>query len=251
MALKLLIYGIPGTPCLPLCDRLARFHDLNFFSIEIHPYLEDSYWNDKILEIDIDTGDFSTGSDSQHMVRDPSSLRRDNELKYSSVVLADPKDYADCLSEEEMCIVSDLQQGIIYSEIPDTRLIDWASHVLFLEGDESKLANWISKKRNCPTCKAIYHLTDKPPQVINRCDRCGTDLIIDSKDNVKNIKDQFNYWRNGFWKFKELAEKKGIYKTINIDKMRDFNDLLSRVNIWVRSQIENIVNWWDRALEIF
>ena len=37
-------------------------------------------------------------------------------------------------------------------------------------------------------------------------------------------------------------------KRINIEKMRDFNDLVSRVNLWIRNSIQKVLpNWWDEA----
>lgn len=250
--LRLLIYAVPGAPCFELGEKISDFYDLAYLSIEKVDEKEDSYFDDKIPEIPFDTGDFMSGSESQHFVRDPRSMRIDNELENASAYISDPQDYDDVLSEDEISFVfQDLNQGIIATEIPDRRLIDWATHVIFLEADESGVVDWFSKRRFCPTCTNVHHLEDKPPTVKGKCDRCGSDLARRPEDAPEEIKAQFKAWRNGFWKFEETAKQKEIYKRLNVSKLRDFQDLCSRVNLWVRNDIEyRSDNWWDTAKEI-
>ena len=143
-----------------------------------------------------------------------------------------------------------MRQGIVASDVPDVKLVEWATHVVFLESDEKKVINWFRQRRHCRTCKAVYHLEEKVPVQMNRCDRCGTSLVFDPKDSPAEIKSQFKAWRNSFWRIEETAKRKGIFKKINIDKMKTFNDLCSRINLWVRKEIQIDNNWWDVALDM-
>jgi len=245
MALRLLIFGTAGTPIFELGERIASFHELDYYTIEHVPEEHDSYFdNDRIPSVNFDTGDFMTGSDSQHMVRDPGSLRRDLELEDADPGVPD-SDFDDRLNPEEINCVYDMKQGVVATQIPDRDLVKWATHVIFLKGDEKKIMAWFSKRRSCPTCNAVYHMEEKVPVVNHRCDRCGTDIIQKDEDQAEKIKQEFKAWRNAFWGFEETAKEHRHYKKIDIEKMRDFDDLASRVNLWVRKEIEiKKINWW-------
>jgi len=248
--LRLVIYGVPGTSVFEVADRLSSFHELDYFVIEKVAENNSSYWDDTIAQVDFDTGDFTNGSESSHMVRSPGVIRMDKRLEQADASIPDSFGYEDCLSSEELQHVFSLQQGIVATEIPDRKLVEWASHVVFLYADEKNVIDWFSKRRVCRTCRAVYHLEEKVPVTINRCDRDGSDLVREDKDDPAEIKRQFKDWRNSFWKFEETAKQKGIYKKVNVDKMKDFDDLVSRVNLWTRNEIEKMETWWDTALEL-
>ena len=245
--LRLLLWGVPGTPVFELGERISSFYQIDYFTIENVPEEHDSYFDDKIPEVPFDTGDFMTGSESQHMVRDPGTLRQDLELSEEGPVVPD-SDFNDKLNEEEIDYIYEMNQGVVATQIPDRELINWATHVIYLEGEEKKICNWFSKRRMCPSCNAVYHLEDKVPLVLHRCDRCGTDLIQKDEDQFSVIKKEFKVWRNSFWGFEETSKAQNKFKRLNIEKLRDFNDLASRVNLWVRGDFEErSLNWWDAA----
>ena len=175
--LRLLIFGCPGSPVFELGEVLSDFYDLTYYTIEKVPDDHQSYFDDKIPEVLFDTGDFSSGSESQHMVRDPHSLRLEKELSEADASIPGSGEYEDCLTEEEHVLINNITQGIIATDIPDCMMIDWATHVVFLDADENQAIKWFMKRRKCPTCESMYHLEDKPPLVIEKCDRCGSDLI--------------------------------------------------------------------------
>jgi len=246
--LRLLIYGVPGTPVFELGERIAQFYETDYFTIENVPEERDSYFDDKIPEVSFDTGDFSTGSDSQHMVRDPSSLRLEQELGDADPIVPD-SDFEDKLENEEIDCIYGMNQGVVATQIPDRDLINWSTHVVYLEGDEKRICDWFDKRRFCPVCESVYHLEDKVPLVLHRCDRCGTDLIQKDDDHAGTIKEEFKVWRNSFWGFEETAKNQKKFKRINVEKIRDFDDLSSRVNLWVRKDFERrSLNWWSDAI---
>jgi hypothetical protein len=248
MALRLLIYGISGTPIFEIGERLAQFHQLDYFTIEHVPEEHDSYFDDtKIPSVDFDTGDFTNGSESKHMVRDPGSLKLDKEIENADPNVPDSES-SDELNSDEINCIYDMKQGIVVTQIPDRDLIDWATHMLFLDGDEKEIINWFSKRRHCPICKAVYHMEEKVPLVSHRCDRCGGDLIQKNEDMAEDIQQEFKSWRNAFWAFEEMAKHQHKYKRLDIEKVKDFSDLCSRVNLWTRKHIEVIpINWWEQA----
>jgi hypothetical protein len=238
MGLRLLVYGVPGTPIFEVCDRISDFYELDYFTIEKVSEKEDGYFSDKIEEVDFDTGDFMTGSESQHMVRDPGSLRFDREMEDRDAFLSELGEfYEDELDPRDLSIVFSMEEGIVATEVPDLNLVNWANRIIFFTAKEDGIVDWFSNRRHCPSCKSIYHLKEKVPLVRSRCDRCGTDLVLDDRDSASFVRDQFRNWRNSFWKFEERSKESGCYKVLNLDKLRDFSDVVSRVNLWVRGDI--------------
>ena len=46
----------------------------------------------------------------------------------------------------------------------------------------------ISGRRTCPKCKAVYHITGRPPKVEGVCDQCGTRLIQREDDRPESVR---------------------------------------------------------------
>ena len=46
----------------------------------------------------------------------------------------------------------------------------------------------LSGRRTCPDCKAVFHLTERPPKVAGRCDRCDGVLFQREDDRPESIK---------------------------------------------------------------
>jgi adenylate kinase len=46
----------------------------------------------------------------------------------------------------------------------------------------------LSGRRTCSSCKAVYHLTTKPPQVEGQCDHCGSLLLQREDDRPESVK---------------------------------------------------------------
>jgi adenylate kinase len=45
----------------------------------------------------------------------------------------------------------------------------------------------LSGRRTCEHCKAVFHVTDRPSKVTNKCDHCGGDLYQREDDRVESI----------------------------------------------------------------
>lgn len=244
LMLRLLIFGCPGTPILELGDKLSQFYKLEYYSIQKVPDNKDSYFDDKIPAVLFDTGDFTAGSESQHMVRDPSTMFLERELSLADASIPGFPGYEMELNPQEHCLIDQIDQGIVAMDIPDMFLVDWATHVLFLESNEKAVINWFSKRSKCFTCGAVFHAIERPNKVRGKCDRCGSKLERQEQDEPHLIREQFKGWRNSFWKFEEVAKKHREYKTIVIDNLRDFDDIASTANLWIRNKITQKDCWY-------
>ena len=85
--LRLLIYGVAGSPTVEIAEQLSDFHDIGFMYIENTPISDGSYFSDDIPEVNFDTGDYTSGSENQQYFRDPSSVDYDHQLdRITSVI---------------------------------------------------------------------------------------------------------------------------------------------------------------------
>jgi len=240
--LRLLIISVPGGPMFECGERISSFHRLPFFTFELIPHEADTYFTDKIPEITMDTGDMTSGSGQQQYVRDPRLLEKDKQLD-SAKAIPQINDYRS-ITDKEYSILSETKQWICVSQIPDERLADLATAVVFLNTSDNKAIEWFSKRRKCPSCGNVHHLEDKPPKNAGICDRCGTDLIIKPEDNPSMIKKQFTQWRNSFWRLQTQAKHKNRYRVYSVDKFNKLYDLISRINLDYRGYISKPETWY-------
>ncbi len=60
--------------------------------------------------------------------------------------------------------------------------------VLSYEMPIEEIVGRLSGRRSCPGCKAVYHLTGRPPKQEGLCDHCGTALIQREDDRPESIR---------------------------------------------------------------
>ena len=60
--------------------------------------------------------------------------------------------------------------------------------VVYIKVGDEELLRRLSGRRVCPNCQAPYHITNSPPQVEGRCDRCGSELQKRPDDTAEAIK---------------------------------------------------------------
>lgn len=46
----------------------------------------------------------------------------------------------------------------------------------------------LSGRRTCKQCKAVFHITERPPKVAGKCDKCNADLFQRDDDKPESIK---------------------------------------------------------------
>ncbi len=60
--------------------------------------------------------------------------------------------------------------------------------VVSYELPASEIVARLGGRRTCDKCKAVYHLTERPPKIEGRCDRCNGDLFQREDDRPESIK---------------------------------------------------------------
>jgi adenylate kinase len=51
-----------------------------------------------------------------------------------------------------------------------------------------EIVNRLTGRRSCPSCRAVYHLTTRPPRTDGICDHCRTPLVQREKDRLQVIR---------------------------------------------------------------
>ena len=233
--IRLLIYGLPGTPIHELAEKVGEIHNLDVFSVYREPE-DKGYFEDKVQDKRLDTGDMTTGSESQQMARDLRLPEKDRKMDQVNVPAVED------LTDEELQDIEDEEQGICVTEIGDARLVNWATHVILLDADTGEAVKWFVGRRKCFTCGAIYHVEDKPPKVPGICDRCGTDLRKKTTDNKEVIEEVYAEWSRLFLDIKEMSRDKDFLK-VRVDQARDFEHIFLVADRWLRKQIGQGLNW--------
>ena len=54
----------------------------------------------------------------------------------------------------------------------------------------------ISGRLSCPVCKAVYHLTTKPPKMAGICDREGANLVLRDDDREEVIRERLRVFHD-------------------------------------------------------
>jgi len=60
--------------------------------------------------------------------------------------------------------------------------------VIYIEVSEQELLKRLSGRWICRQCQAPYHVTDSPPKVWGRCDRCGGELYQRPDDTEESVR---------------------------------------------------------------
>ena len=60
--------------------------------------------------------------------------------------------------------------------------------VVSYEVDEAAIVDRIGGRRSCPTCGAVYHVTQQPPRAAGVCDKDGAALVQREDDKPENVR---------------------------------------------------------------
>jgi adenylate kinase len=76
------------------------------------------------------------------------------------------------------------------------------------------LVDRLTKRRSCPKCGAVYHLTNKPPKKDGICDACGAELYQRDDDKEETIRNRLKVYRENTFPLIDYYSKKGKLVTI-------------------------------------
>ena len=123
-------------------------------------------------------------------IKEALAYMRRGELVADSIVWQMVRERIACLN---------CSRGFILDGFPRTlgqaqslrRLLDeqgiWLSAVLNYDLPVSEIIVRLGGRRTCEKCKAVYHVTERPPQVAGHCDRCQGKLFQREDDRAESI----------------------------------------------------------------
>ncbi len=73
----------------------------------------------------------------------------------------------------------------------------------------------LSGRRTCAKCKAVYHVTTRPPQVAGICDQCGGELIQREDDRPESVKVRMEAYQHSTKPLIDFYQQRGLLVTIS------------------------------------
>ena len=81
--------------------------------------------------------------------------------------------------------------------------------VLSYELPLDAIVDRLSGRRSCATCKAIYHVTTRRPQVEGVCDQCGGHLVRREDDRPESIRVRMSAYEESTRPLSDYYERNG------------------------------------------
>jgi adenylate kinase len=63
---------------------------------------------------------------------------------------------------------------------------------IYVEVPDEELVKRLSGRRLCRACQTPYHITNSPPKMAGKCDRCGGELYQRPDDREETLKERLN-----------------------------------------------------------
>lgn len=89
-------------------------------------------------------------------------------------------------------------------------------------------------RRSCPECGAVYHITNLPPKVDNKCDNDGTELVQRPDDKKEVVEKRLETYHKQTEPVADYYRKKGLLEEI------DANTDADEVTVILFKKLDNI-----------
>ena len=113
-------------------------------------------------------------------------------------------------------VMADCADGYILDGFPrtveqakalDAMLPNAIDVALSLEVPDENIIARLTGRRECPTCKATFHVTNNPSKTGDTCDKCGAALVQRADDSEETIKNRMKVYHE------QTEPIKDYYKT--------------------------------------
>jgi adenylate kinase len=139
------------------------------------------------------------------------------ELVPDSTVLAMVRERASCLRCQGGFLLDGFPRTVAQAEALQGML-----HELGLKLDGvidyqlpiTEIVNRLSGRRTCSSCKAVYHLTTKPPRVEGQCDHCGSVLFQREDDRPESVQVRMEAYAQSTAPLTDYFQRLGLLITV-------------------------------------
>jgi adenylate kinase len=80
-----------------------------------------------------------------------------------------------------------------------------------------KVVARLSGRRTCPKCKAVFHVTGRPPRVEGVCDHCGTKLQQREDDRPEAVRVRMEVYEKSTKPLTDFYQQRGLLVTIEAE----------------------------------
>jgi adenylate kinase len=80
-----------------------------------------------------------------------------------------------------------------------------------------KVVARLSGRRTCPGCKAVFHVTARPPKVAGVCDHCGGSLYQREDDRPEAVRNRMEVYQKSTKPLIDFYQKRGVLVTIEAE----------------------------------
>lgn len=101
---------------------------------------------------------------------------------------------------------------------------------LDIEVEDEVIINRLSGRRECPSCGAIYHITNNPSKKDERCEKCDAELSIRKDDAPETVKSRLEVYHSQTQPLIDYYKKKGILKVaFGASSVEDTNEQVMKI----------------------
>jgi adenylate kinase len=80
-----------------------------------------------------------------------------------------------------------------------------------------KIVARLSGRRTCPKCKAVYHVTGRPPRVEGICDHCGTKIEQREDDRPEAVRVRMEVYEKSTKPLADFYRQRGLLVTVEAE----------------------------------
>ena len=87
-------------------------------------------------------------------------------------------------------------------------------HVVSIEIDDAVIEGRMTGRRVCGNCGASYHIVANAPKVEDKCDHCGSDLMIRKDDAPETVRRRLEVYHEQTEVLKDFYAKLGLLRLV-------------------------------------
>jgi adenylate kinase len=124
-------------------------------------------------------------------------------------------------------ILDGFPRTLVQAEALDKMLPDAVETALLLEVSDESLIERLSGRRECPACKATFHIANNPSKKGDVCDKCGAKLVQRADDTAETIKKRMSIYHAQTEPIKDYYKACGKLKCVSGE--RDLSDVTEAI----------------------
>ena len=138
---------------------------------------------------------------------------RKGELVPDETVLAMVRERKDCLLCPGGFLLDGFPRTVAQAEALAGMLVELGvklDAVLDFDLPIDEIVSRLSGRRTCSVCKAVFHVTSRPPKVDGVCDHCGGPLVQREDDRPESVRVRMEAYARSTAPLTDYFQKKGL-----------------------------------------